>query len=433
MKMDEKIKAFLEELDLKLSGLPADEKEEALGYYKEYVNDAIEEGVDADELLSRLDTPESIVAMVNAETSIRRAQKSPGIRNYSKAVKYARFSITRPLSLFLFSILIFATYGVAVILFLGTVAGASSALVLFSAFFYEAFKIPLPYTAEIIGTAGIGVFGAGLCLFIACVFFKLCRLFFRLSAGLIARMVKKPAKPIPGNGEKKNHGNKKHGIAIKAILGAIAAGLALAFISGLPVKMFMIFNSMKPTDISIREWEYDTGGVNDIDITTAHSEINLVYGKFDKIKLTYEQSDWLEPLISCDNGQLSFKEKANGRMPMFSLVSMHENKAALTITLPDSFKTDNISLESKGGFIRIGGSANDISAKTYTGSIYIKLGPDAKPESINARTTKGIIMAGGRNTGQKTSNGTIYQAYEEDMQNGIDFIIETVRGNIFFE
>ncbi|MGI6669960.1 MAG: HAAS signaling domain-containing protein [Acetivibrionales bacterium] len=431
--MDEKIKAFLEELEIKLSGLPADEKEEALGYYREYINDAIEEGADTDELLSRLDTPDRIAAMVKAETSIRRAQKSPGIKNYSKAVKDARPGITRPFELLLFSILIFATYGVAVTLFLGAVAGASSALILLSAFFYEAFKIPLSYTAEIIGTVGIGVAGAGLCLFAACIFFILFRFFIRLSAGLIARMVKRPAQPAPGNGEKKNRLSKRAGIAIKATLAAMAAGLALAFISGLPVKMFMIFNSMKPANIAIREWEYDAGDVSVIDIETAHSGINLEYGKSDKIRLTYERSDWLEPQISYDNGQLSLIEKSNGRMPMFSLVSMHENKAALTIVLPDSFMAENIKLESRGGIIRISGTPGDILARTYTGSIYIKYGPGTKPESINARTTKGIIMSGGVNLGQKTSNGTVYNENRPDMQNGIEYVIETERGNIYFE
>ncbi|MGE5614668.1 MAG: HAAS signaling domain-containing protein [Bacillota bacterium] len=431
--MDEKIKAFLAELDSKLSSLPADEKEEALEYYREYINDAIEEGVDAEELLSRLDAPEKIAAMVKAETSIRRAQKNPGIKNYSKAVKYARFNITRPLMLFLFSILIFTTYGVAVTLFLGAFAGAASALILLSAIFYEAFKMPLSYTAEIIGTVGIGISGAGFCLFIAYVLFVLFRLFIRLSAGLIARMMKKPDMPAAGNGEKKLRPARKAGFAMKAILAATVAGLALAFVSGLPVKMFMIFNSMKPANITMHEWEYDAGGVSIIDIETAHSEIDLEYGKSGKIKLTYEQSDWLEPQISFENGQLSFKEKSNGRMPMFSLVSMHENKAALTITLPDSFKAENINLESRGGFIRISGSPGDISAGTYTGSIYVKFGPGAKPESVKARTTKGIIMAGGRDAGQKTTNGTVYDEYRPDMQNGIDFIIETERGSIYFE
>ena len=107
--MDDRIKSFLDTLKMNLDGLAEDEKNEALSYYEEYFSDALDEGASPEELLSRLDPPEKIAAMIEAETSIKLVQTSPGLKNYSKLVKSAHIGITRPLSVLMLSILIFTT------------------------------------------------------------------------------------------------------------------------------------------------------------------------------------------------------------------------------------------------------------------------------------------------------------------------------------
>lgn len=197
MKMDEKIKVFLDELKLKLARLPEDESKESLDYYEEYLNNALDEGKSAEELLSLLDSPEKIAAMLKADTSIRIAQRNPGLKNYQRVLKYALSNISKPFSVLLFSIFTFVTYSTAIILFCGAFVLAAAVLILLPGSIFEASKIPVKYVAEIIGTVGSGIFVSMLCLLTAYGLYKLCLLFIRISSSLVGRMLKKYRKPIP--------------------------------------------------------------------------------------------------------------------------------------------------------------------------------------------------------------------------------------------
>lgn len=442
MNMSEKLNAFLDELSRHLSDLPEAERVEVLNYYEEYLNDAEEEGVSPEDLLSRLEAPADIAASIKAESSIRTMRSKPGLKNYSKVVKYARIGIKRPLTIFLFSLLIFMTYSIAVCLFIVTVASTASACIILPVFVAEAMKIPSQYTGDAMGTIAMGIFLAGLMMMIAWGFFKLSGLLFRLSAGLIARMLNKKTGPasdgarVPGNDgfddnlKNKVGKNKASDLVLKISLSIIAAGLVIALATGLPTKLFILFNSMKPSNIAMQKWEYSTDSVDKISINTAHSNIRLIAGNSDKIKIQYEQSDWLEPEISSIDRQLSFSEKSNGRMPLFSLVTMHENRAELTISIPEGYKTSDVELESRGGFIYITDIKDPIQVKTYTGSIYVEQADDAEPFSIKAATSAGVIKAYGLDAGTKNNGRTVYQS---DSQNDVLIQLESDRGSIYIE
>ncbi len=430
--MDERLKAFLDKLNLQLSGLPELDKREALDYYTEYINDALDEGVTPEGILSRLDPPKKIAAMIKAETSIKRAQSSPGLKNYASVVKYARFSITRPISIFLFSIIIFCTYSIAISLFLVAIAATVGACLALAVCTYEALKMPFTYITGMISTIGIGIFLSGLLVLIAYLFFVLCRLFIRMSTGLIARMLRKPGSSVPDFSEDSYERKANKLRALKAGLLIITAGLIISLSTGLPEKFFMIFNSAKPTSITLREWSYNAGDIREISLTTAHSHIRLEEGKSDKIEISYEQSDWMDPEISDRDGKLTFSEKSNGRIPFFPLVTMHENNADLTIKLPAGYKADDIRLESRGGFIYIESAEYAAEVKTYTGSIYLQ--PDAgepKP-AVKASTSTGFIKDGGKTVGKKTTNETVYETAPA-AAGGNNMELETDRGSIFID
>jgi len=441
MNMSEKLKAFMDELNRQLNGLPDDERAEVLNYYEEYMNDAAEEGVSPEDLLARLESPADIAASIKAESSIRNMRNKPGLKNYSRVVKYARFGIKRPITIFLFSLLIFMTYSIAVCLFIVTVASAASVCAILPVFAAEAMKIPSQYIGDIMGTIGIGMFSAGLMALIAWVFFKLSGLLFRMSAGLIARMLNKNAGSKPTGAENTGAKNGKYGentgksrklssLVPKISLIIIASSLVAALATGLPTKMFMLFNSFKPSNITMQEWEYSTDSVNKISIYTAHSNIRVITGNSDKIRIRYEQSDWLEPETSNTGGDLIFTEKSNGRMPLFSLVTMHENRAELTISLPEGYKGKNVELESRGGFIYITSTIAPVQVKTYTGSIYVEQDDNAEPAALKAGTSSGVIKVNGKDAGTRTGGKTVYQT---DSQNGALIRIESGRGSIFIE
>lgn len=438
--MSEKLKAFLDELSRHLNGLPENERAEVINYYEEYMNDAEEEGVSPEDLLARLESPADIAASIKAESSIRNMRNRPGLKNYSRVVKYARIGIKRPITIFLFSLLIFVTYSIAVCLFIVTVASAASACAILPMFIAETVKIPSHYIGDAMGTISMGVFFTGLMALVAWIFFKLSGLLFRLSAGLISRMLNKNKMPASNGarnaltiddigGEKENRG-RFSALALKICLSIIAAGFVIALATGLPTKMFMIFNSMKPGNISMKEWEYSTDSVDKISIKTAHSVIRIIEGNSEKIKIQYEQSDWLEPEISSIDGQLTFTEKSNGRMPLFSLVSMHENRAEVTLSLPEGYKADDVELESRGGFVYITGIKAPVHVKTYTGSIYVEQEDDAKLAALKASTLTGVIKVNGKDAATKSGGKTTYQS---DSQNGPLMQFESYRGNIYIE
>ncbi len=402
--MDERLQKYLNELEQQLAGLPGNELKEAMDYYTEYMNDALDEGVSPEELLSRLGSAEKTAAAIKAETSIKNVRNNPGLKNYSRLVRYARIGFTKPLTVLMFSLLIFTTYSIAILLFLGTVISTAAACLILPALVYEALKIPSGYLAEIAGTIGMGIFISGLMLLTAYGFYILCRPLFTLSANLISRMIRKdkrqagsvePVIDTSVGGSK----NRRSGRTLKAGLVIIAASLLITVATGLPVKLFTIFNSMKPASITMHSREFTISEVTGISITTAHSVIRLKEGSSDKIVLEYEKSDWLEFDVSCSDGELIFREEPNGRLPLFPLVSMHENRAELTIALPAGYRPDKVSLESRGGFLYIENANVPVEAKTYTGSIFIDAPgittEDGIPDTVSITTVRGSIYVGG--------------------------------------
>jgi uncharacterized membrane protein len=437
--MDDRITKYIDILRTNLADLPEAERNGALAYYEEYISDALDEGIGPDELLARLDPPEQAAQTIKAETSIRRIHDEPRLKNYSKLVGYARIGITRPLSVSMFSLLIFTTYSIAAILFLGAVISAAAACIILPALVYEALRIPSAYLGEIIGTIGFGIFAAGIFILISYGFYVLCRPLIRLSANLIYRMMKKGSKRSNMADYKKEASDtegrpKPARRPLKAGLAIIAAGLAITLVSGLPVKLFLIFNSMKPAGITTHRQEFSIGEVQRLSITTTHSIIRLTEGSSDKIMVEYEQSDWLDFDMTCQDGVLVFTEKSNGRLPLFPLVSMHENRAGLTVELPVGYRPDGVSLESRGGFIYIDGAGFPVDAKTYTGLISLTVsqeaGDDSALPSVRAETSSGVIFLHGETAGHKSQNGTIYGPLSES---SAEIRLESERGSIFIE
>lgn len=434
--MDDRINGFLEALKNGLAGFPESETREAVAYYEEYISDALDEGESVEDILSRFEPPEKIAAAIMAETSIRRTKNSPGLKNYSNVLKYSRLLITRPMSLLFFSIFIFITYGMALLLFLGAIASAAAACVILPGVAYEALRIPTGFIAEILGTAGIGVFASALCILLAYGLFVLCRLFIRLSTGIVGRMLNKSGSRVHEKGGKESEiSEDKPGkrssfrwVPITCTI-ALAAGLTLSLASGLPVKMFMIFNSTEPSSIKTQQWEFNKADIKTISIKTAHSHIRLGKGDSEKILLTYGQPDWTEPRVEQNGGNLSFTEVSNGRMPFFSLVSIHENRTDVVLTLPAGFDPESLDLESRGGYIYINTADYNAKVKTYTGSIFVGANA-AKAAGIKAVTATGVITSDGKAAGTRSSEGYRYEIPSRDGRN-ID--IETSQGSVFIE
>lgn len=425
--MDERISSFIESLKIQLGGLPQEEIREAVDYYEEYLNDAAEAGKDLDAILKQLDSPEKIAGMIRTETSIIRAQRSPGLRNFTSVLRNAFMGVTTPFAILMLSIFVFVSFSMVAVLFAGAFAVFVGAVVIVLGFIYQAFMIPLRFPLEIAGTLGMGFLGAGVCLLLAYGLYKLGRLFIKLSTRSIRWMLKKPGKPMPEMDSPQPTGKSRSKRVVTACIVLSVAGLALFSVSGLPLKFFTIFNSMKPENITLKTSEYDPDKISKISLITAHSHIKLARNSSDKIIISYEQPDWLDYEIGSSGSMLSFYEKSNGRLPLFNLVTLHESRTELTVSIPKDYSPEILTVESRGGYVFITGLVENIEVKTYTGNINFDSRDTPGELNIKASTENGSIEVEGSRAGQKTSKGT---EYYRNAQSEKTAELSTSRGNI---
>ena len=428
--MDDRISSFIESLRKHLEGLPEQEISEAIDYYEEYFNDAIEEGKEPDEILEELDSPDKIAGIIRMESSIIKAQRSPGLKNFTGVSRNAFRGVTTPLAVISLSLVVFISFCMVAVLFTAAFILFTAAAIIPLGFVYEAFKIPLSFPMEIIGTIGFGLLGSGIILLPAFGLYRLGKLFIRFSTQLIRRILLQSGKTMPEM-EKQTPGRKMRFSRFAVLcLVIIAAGLVSIGISGIPVRYFTIFNSMKPANIVVRTSEYDPGNINKISIATAHSNIRVEEGTSDKIVLSYEQPDYMDYEMGVSGSMLSFYEKSNGRLALFSLITMHESMTELLVSIPRGLDPDIITLETRGGHIYITGLAENIRAVTFSNSIKLSMEGVNENVNIKASTWSGDILMNGTKHGQETTEGTEYYR-DTDAAKTIE--IKSSNGNIHLD
>jgi uncharacterized membrane protein len=380
-------------LEENLQGLSDEESKNALLYYNEYLNDAADSDKDLDEVLKQLGSPEDLADMLKAEESFNKAQKKPGLRNFNRAMKNAFLGVSNPVGVlgrglflvFVYSFLI-VFLGGALVFLLGAITG-------FSTLLYEMFMIPSEFLKEKLGTLGMALFVLSLLFIISLGFLRISQWLIRLASKTVRNMLRKKAGSDAYEANEKETGKSKDRLIVGFSLGIIGIGLILAFSSGLPVKLFNIFNSTKPDNINIVVSEYNAADVSSINISTAHSCISIINDdtKDGKIVITYEQADWTTGKSAIEDGKVTFRETSNGRLPLFELVSLHESRTYVTLYLPSEFSAEEIHLESKGGFVSIMDAAQNISAQTDTGMITLYVSENSQPYSLKAKTETGIL------------------------------------------
>lgn len=425
--MDERISSFIESLKKQLEGLPHEEIIEAVSYYEEYLSDAAEAGKDLDTILAQLGPPDKIAGMIRTETSIIRAQQSPGLRNFTSVLRNAFLGVTTPAAILLLSAFIVVSFSLVVVLFAGALAVFAGAIIIVVGFIYQAFSIPLRFPLEIVGTLGMGFFGAGICLLTAFWLYKLGILFIRISTQLVRWMLKKFGKHIPEMSRRQIERKSNSKRVVVACLVLSVTGLILFSISGLPVRYFIIFNSMKPENISMRTLDVEPDKINKISVVSAHSHVKLVRNSSDKITISYEQPDWLDYEMGSSGSMLSFYEKSNGRLPLFKLTTIHNSHTEIVVSIPQEYSPEIVTIESTGGYIYITGVAENVRVKTYTGNIYLDSDNSVGDYNIKVNTKSGCIDVDGIEAGQKTSEGTEYYLNTQS-EKTIEFC--SSRGNI---
>lgn len=397
--MNEKIKYFIDDLKKQLMGLPDDEINEAVNYFEEFLTESLEARNNLEEVLIELGSPKKIADTLKRESNLSNAKNKPGIRNFSRVIKDAFKSVSTPISIFTLSITALISYCIIALIFGGAAICGIAAVITVVLCIYQAFTIPFNFTLEIIGTFGFGILTGGILSLLALYLLKCGKLFIKLSIKQISLMLKLSGKPEL---KAAKEDRKRFWPVTRTLLILTTAGLVLFGVSGLPWKFFIIFNSMKPEG-SLKRFvtEYNVSNINKISVLTAHSIINIEEGSSDKILVSYEEPDWLNHEISNTQGVLNFREKSNGRLPLFDLISLHESQTELNITLPKGFKNESIILQSTGGNILISNISGSVEAKTLTGEIQYNSG--TSKSSITAHTGSGSIIVSDTKTGKKVN------------------------------
>ena len=405
--MSDKIDSFIRELESKLKDLPKDEIDDAVCYYREYLNDAKESGEDPDVALSKLGTAEKIAAMIRMEASIDRARSNPGVRNYGAVLKNTFRVITAPFSILFLSMFVILSGGTFITFYAGAFCTFLGSILAFTAVVYEVSKMPVKFFIEIVGILGAGIMMSGILLLITICLYKLGRLFIRLSVWTIDKILNKPQQkepPLKRTTETKSKGLKK---AVRLIFVLSFAGFLIFAVSGLPMRYFNIFNSMKPRNIELMSYQFNIDQVNDISIETAHSIVTVSEGSGDKIRFVYEKSDWLDCDLITEVNALYFREKSGGRLPFFELVSLHESLTELEIYIPKDSNVERITVESKGGHVFVSDLPSNMEIQTMNGRIEVNLS-DIGQINVIAETSNGSVYVNNMQAGQKSGKNTEY-------------------------
>lgn len=427
--MDERITAYIDDLKSQLAGLPQEEIDEALDFYEEFLTEAMEEGKDFDDVIKELDAPDKIAGMIWTETSIIKARRSPGIKNFLKALGSAFKGVKTPLSVFLLSIVELMSFCMVAMFFGGAFVCALGAAAVFLGFIYEGIKVPWIFGLEKVGAFGTALLTGALMVLAAIYLYRFGRLFITVSASLIRKILNRPGKPIPEMEKQEIKTSTKKRRFIPAMLITMAAGVILLGISGLPWKYFVITNSMKPEGmIKNITLEYDPAVVKRMSILTTHTIIRVVEGSSDKITLSYEEPEWLEYSVENTNGMLSFYEKSNGMLPLFSVLSLHEGRTQILVSLPKGFSPDSISLESTGGHMFISSAVGNIEAKTFSGNIEYSTGSSTDSYDLQASTINGKLVVKGADVTEKKIGGEV--EYYKDTASSEKIELTSTNGSI---
>ena len=204
--------AFLQALAAGLQSLSREEREEALRYYREYIEDAVDAGRSEEEVIASLDAPGEIALGLARDAAFTRAAEKPTPRNTSKALVAVFGILSLPIALPIAIALIAVAVSVLAAAFAAAVAIlAAIVAVVFAAIVWGARSVLLlatfsvPAGAGMVFTIGVGLAGIAVGIFAV---IALCWLgrwiglgvgrFFRW---LGARVRKLTAKKVPGGNE----------------------------------------------------------------------------------------------------------------------------------------------------------------------------------------------------------------------------------------
>ncbi len=410
--MTETLKEILASIRAECGDLPEQSVRRALEFYEEYFADALEAGHSEQETLERLGGVKEIVAQVRAEAAVSGAERRPGpfrlIGAGRQVLRGPARSAARASMILGASIPYTLALGVYLIASAVFVAAPATAALMG----YGITTMPRADAMAKIGTAAVGLSAAAISTAVGLGLWAAARGITRVTLRVLRRGMRHDGLADPQR-QKAPHA---HGMRAALVSCAVVAlvGLGGAFVSGLPMKLFSIWNSMKPVNLEVRTWRFRPGEIRSINVSTLNSGILLEADGDSRegISVSYEEPEWLTGTPVVRNRDLVFREASSGTLPFMDMIAMHTGTTSVRITVPLGYRADAVALESGSGDVSFALSAGTVRVATNSGDISFSEGGNLY--RIRASTPRGKIIVRGKPIVEKTySEGPVRGAAAE--------------------
>ena len=386
-----------------LAGLPEESASRALEYYEDYIAEALEAGLSGGEIMRRLGTMEEIAAHVRAESSLDRAESSPGPLSLTGAARQTLRGLAggaARVSMFVGATL---PYALAMMLYLTAIVVLLGAIAVAALMGYEITTMPAAYLRESIGAAGLAALAASLLAGTGLALWLAANAINRITLRALRRGLRRGA-PMDRPSEPAKPRKQRTRIAFLACAIIALVGAGLIATSGLPEKYFTIWNGERPEDIALRDWSFDPRKVDAIEVVALNSRVSIEAGSTEDLRIAYEEPPWLAGEVIADDGKLSFRESSRRMLPFMNFVARHQGMTSVRIEVPRRYLPRSIAVTTNGGNVFLAAAAREVDVQTITGSIRFAAPDDAF--HIKAFAPDGnIVVRGSRVAGNEHETG----------------------------
>lgn len=185
---------FILALNKKLKFMNTQEKEEAINYYQEYIDDALDSDKDWEEISKSLGTPDEVAAKIKADYSVKKVKEKPSLSNSIKllfavlGLFFIGIPIAIPIAIGLLSIVLAIVIVIFAIL-ITLIAVIISVIIALCALFGFAISLLVTNPVAGIGLLGLVLVGTGVIILFTYGVIRLTSIIFILLAKLIKKII----------------------------------------------------------------------------------------------------------------------------------------------------------------------------------------------------------------------------------------------------
>ena len=145
-----------------------------------------------EEEIARLGPAKNVADAMRTETSLHRARRDPGLRNYNNGLRNAFRIAATPFAVMLLAVLVLLTYSLVLSFFAVSITLFASGIAVALGLSCQAFQAAPRDFIQIMGALGLGLFAGGILLLLSWLFYKLAKRMIAASASLVWLIIRKP-------------------------------------------------------------------------------------------------------------------------------------------------------------------------------------------------------------------------------------------------